>query len=184
MSSDPNSIHVERYNTISIALHWLMFLLITGVFVLGVLLDDIPRPIKPFWLNVHFVIGVLVLIVLLLRLGWRLIAGTPALPADMHAHTKRATHVTHALLYVLMAVIPVVGLLTIFYRGRGIDFGVFSIASPFETNRSTGSFFKEIHEVAAWALCVLAGGHAVLALIHHYVLKDGILLRMMPAKKT
>ena len=183
MSSAAHSAQVERYNIASIVLHWLMFFMIVAAFLLALLLDEIPKSIKPFWVNVHFVLGSGVFALLLLRLGWRLIAGTPALPADIHAHTKRATHVVHGLLYVLMALIPVVGVLTAFYRGRGIDFGLFAIASPFETDRATGGFFKEIHEVAAWTLFVFAGGHAALALFHHYVRKDGILLRMMPAKK-
>ena len=184
MSTLSASPDVERYHLVSIILHWLMFFIISAAFCVALLFDILPKTIKPFWVNVHFVLGVLVCVLLVFRLGWRLAVGTPALPSDMHVHTKRATHLTHGILYVLMALIPLVGILTAFYRGRGIDFGFFVIPSPMEIDRTTARFFKEIHEVAAWVMFGLAGGHAVLALFHHYVLKDGILLRMMPAKKS
>jgi cytochrome b561 len=31
----------------------------------------------------------------------------------------------------------------------------------------------------AWTIIVLAGLHAAMALIHHYILKDGLLQRML-----
>ena len=175
--------HLEHYNFVSIALHWLMFVIISFAFALAHLLDVFPKDIKPFWVNLHFVAGVLVMALLVLRVMWRVLAGVPDLPATLHPHTRKATHVVHGLLYVLMGLIPVVGLLTAFYRGRGIDFGFYSLPSPFETDRATGRFFKEIHEFLSWSLFVLAGGHAALALFHHHILKDGILLRMLPQKK-
>lgn len=183
MSGKVHFADVERYNLISILLHWLMFFMISIAFGLALILDDLPKAIKPFWVNIHFVIGVLVLLLLLVRVIWRFVNGTPPLPSDMHAHTKRATQIVHALLYGLMALIPIVGILTAFYRGRGIDFGFWVLLSPFETDRTIARFFKEIHEIAAWVLFLLAGGHAVLALFHHYIRKDAILLRMLPAKK-
>jgi len=184
MSEEMKTVHVERYNLISIFLHWFMFLIISFAFGVAFILDDLPKTIKPFWVNIHFVIGSLVLLLLLVRLVWRLWMGTPPLPSDMNAHTKYASQIVHALLYGLMALIPIVGLVTAFYRGRGIDFGVFVVSSPLETDRTIARFFKEIHELAAWTLLILAGGHAFLALFHHYVRKDGILFRMMPAKKV
>jgi cytochrome b561 len=183
MSVSNDEAQVKHYNSIAIILHWLMFALISLAFILALLLDVLPKDIKPYWVNVHFVIGSLVLGLLAVRLLWRLAIGVPDLPSDMHPHSRKATHVVHGLLYVFMALIPIVGVLTAFYRGRGIDFGFYALPSPFEVDRATGRFFKEIHEFAAWTLFVLAGGHAVMALIHHYVLKDGILLRMLPFKK-
>ena len=184
MSGDINSVHVERYNIFSILLHWLMFFMILFAFGLALIFDDLPKSIKPFWVNIHFVIGALVLLLLLVRVVWRFLMGTPPLPSDMHPHTKRATQLVHALLYGLMALIPIMGIMTAIYRGRGIDFGFFALSSPFETDRTVARFYKEIHEFTAWALFLLAGGHAILALFHHYVRKDGILLRMMSAKKV
>jgi cytochrome b561 len=183
MTDQPIYAHVKHYNIVSISLHWIMFLLISMAFVLALMLDILPKAIKPYWTNLHFVLGCLVFALLALRLFWRIGAGVPELPPEMHPHSRKATHVVHGLLYVLMALIPIVGVLTAFYRGRGIDFGFYAVPSPFETDRATGRFFKEIHEFLSWRLFVLAGGHAVMALIHHYVLKDGLLLRMLPSKK-
>ena len=183
MSSAPSQFHVLHYNISSILLHWLMFFLIMIAFTLALLLDVVPKEVKPFWVNVHFVTGTLVFALLWLRLIWRIVAGVPDLPETLHPHTRKASHLMHGLLYVLMGLVPLMGLLTAFYRGRGIDFGFYVFQSPFEADRATGRFFKEIHEFASWSLFLLAGGHAALALFHHYALKDGILLRMMPIKR-
>jgi cytochrome b561 len=37
-----------------------------------------------------------------------------------------------------------------------------------------------VHNWTAWALVILAGGHAAAALFHRYVLKDRVLRRMLP----
>jgi superoxide oxidase len=184
MSDNQNPSTFERYNLISIGLHWLMFILISAAFSIALILDDLPKSIKPFWTNIHFVLGVLVFIFLLIRLSWRLFIGVPELPESVHSHTKKASQIIHFALYLLMALIPVVGVLTAFYRGRGIDFGFYSIPSPFELNRNVASFYKEFHELAAWVLVVLVLAHAATAFFHHFILKDGILLRMIPNKKS
>jgi cytochrome b561 len=41
---------------------------------------------------------------------------------------------------------------------------------------------KEIHEVTAHALIVLAALHAAAALVHHWVLRDRTLVRMLPRR--
>ena len=176
------AVEVKRYNLVSISLHWLMFILISASFILALILDVFPKSIKPFWLNVHFVMGSLVFGLLWLRLMWRLVMPPPPLPTTLHPHMIKATHVVHSLLYLLMAVIPLMGVMTAFFRGRGIDFGFILIASPFEADRATGKVFKEIHEILSWCLAILTFGHAGMALLHHHVLKDGLLLRMMPVK--
>ena len=40
--------------------------------------------------------------------------------------------------------------------------------------------FGSLHNNVAWALIIIAGVHALAALFHHYVLRDGILRRMLP----
>jgi cytochrome b561 len=40
---------------------------------------------------------------------------------------------------------------------------------------------REIHEKIGWAIIIIAALHAAAALYHHYVLKDRVLKRMLPA---
>jgi cytochrome b561 len=59
-------------------------------------------------------------------------------------------------------------------------FGLTEIASPWVRDRAFARSVKEIHEVMANALIILATLHAVAALLHHWVLRDRTLVRMLP----
>jgi cytochrome b561 len=87
----------------------------------------------------------------------------------------------HYALYLLLALVPVVGIVTQFARGDALSiFGIFEIASPWVKNRVFARSVTEIHEILANMLVILAALHAVAALIHHWVLRDRTLIRMLP----
>jgi cytochrome b561 len=68
-----------------------------------------------------------------------------------------------------------------FARGDALSiFGIFEIASPWVKNRVFARSVTEIHEILANMLVILAALHAVAALIHHWVLRDRTLIRMLP----
>jgi cytochrome b561 len=59
---------------------------------------------------------------------------------------------------------------------------LFDIPGPFGPfDRPARRELKEIHNYVAWAIIIVAGLHAAAALYHHYVLKDRVLKRMLPA---
>lgn len=72
----------------------------------------------------------------------------------------------------------------LFTRGKGIDFGLFQIASPIERTKAWIGPSTEVHEIAAYALIALAVGHVAAAIYHQVALKDGVLLRMMPERRA
>jgi cytochrome b561 len=60
-------------------------------------------------------------------------------------------------------------------------FGLFGIPGPFAAvDRPTRHLLHSIHEYVGWAIVIIAFGHALAALYHHYVLKDRVLRRMLP----
>src|SRR5271167_1722645 len=61
----------ERYGWVAMALHWLMFLLVVGVGILGLLHDSWPKRSQAFWINLHAAFGVLLWFTLLARIWWR-----------------------------------------------------------------------------------------------------------------
>lgn len=105
--------------------------------------------------GLHVWIGAAVLALVVLRIGLRLVRGGPA--AEKGAMGKAASAV-HGLLYLLMLAVPVSGAAAWFG-------GVEAAGDP--------------HGMLANLLVLLAGGHALAALIHHYVMKDGVLRRML-----
>ena len=173
----------QRYAPIAIQLHWLTALLIIAAFALGLTVDNFPKAYTGAIINLHALLGVAILVLTLVRLGWRLSHRPPELDAASGPVIRLASKAVHVLLYALMVLVPLIGFPTLFYRGRGLDFGLLQIA-PFLPR--TPEIFRpltDVHEIAAFALIGLAIAHLLAALYHQFVLKDGLLSRMTLARK-
>jgi cytochrome b561 len=174
----------QRYSAVAIALHWSIAALIVIAFGLGLTVDNFPKDIKGAVINLHALIGLSVLVLSLARLYWRVTHPAPELPQSMPPIARLTSHAAHGGLYLLMIAIPLIGVPTLLYRGRGLDFGLFQIASPFERTPDIFRPLTELHELASFALIGLAAAHALAALYHHYILHDDILARMLPPRRT
>ena len=78
-----------------------------------------------------------------------------------------------------MIAIPIIGIPTLLWRGRGLNFGLFEIASPFARTPEIYRPLTEVHEIASYALIALVVFHVFAALYHQYVLRDDVLRRML-----
>lgn len=172
-----------RYTSIAILLHWLTALLIVAAFALGLTVDSFPEAYTGTIINLHALLGVAILVATLARLGWRLTHRPPALDASSGPIIRLTSKAVHALLYALMVLVPLIGFPTLFYRGRGLDFGLVQIAPFLPRTPEIYRPLTDIHEYAAFALVGLAIGHALAALYHQFVLKDGLLSRMAWARR-
>jgi cytochrome b561 len=173
---------VERYTAPAIALHWLTALLVIVVGTLGLLHDSWPKSTQAFWINIHAMIGLLLWVLVMLRLAWRWRQPPPPLPPDVGTLTRRLAGPVHALLYLLLLVIPIIGIVTFVYHGRVFDFGVFQLDPGVKRNRAIFHPTEDIHGYLAYALFTLAGLHLLAALWHQLVRHDGLLRRMWPAR--
>lgn len=176
-----------RYDSVSIALHWIIGIGIIVVGLAEMLRGEIfARGSAPreFLKVLHEPAGIVLLALIALRIVWRLLHRPPELPGDMRPWERLAAKLVHGLLYALMVAIPILGLATTFARGRPIDFGLFQIAPPamLAASRGTARFIKEVHEATAQAILALALLHAASAIWHHHVRKDDVLTRMLPER--
>lgn len=172
------------WGIVSITLHWLSAVVIVGLFALGWWMTglgyfDSWYNLAPWW---HRSIGMLLLFATLLRLGWRLVNPTPA--GQGSRLEKLAAHLGHVLLYVLLLVVLVSGYLISTARGRGISvFDWFEVPALISRLPNQESIAGEIHWYAAVALMVLAAGHLLAALKHHFIDRHDTLTRMLnPAR--
>jgi cytochrome b561 len=172
---------IRSYNKTAIVLHWLMAALIGAVALLGLAFDQMTREAKPFWLNLHAVLGLAILLLVAMRLGWRWRRPPPPHPMPKLAET--VSRFAHGALYGLMGLVPLFGLAALLARGRGIDFGLFSLASPLARNRDLSRAMMSGHAFFAYALLAVAALHIAAALYHQFVLGDGLLARMVPGRK-
>lgn len=172
----------ERYRSGAIAFHWATFALVVIVGVLGLLHDSWPKQTQAFWVNIHALIGIVLWVVLLARFGYRVRHSPPEQPADIGAFSRRFSNPVHLMLYALMFVIPIIGVVTFLYHGRVFDFGFFHLDFGIKKNRAIFGPTEDIHGYLAYALFALAGLHALAALWHHFIRRDGVLRRMWPAR--
>ena len=99
---------------------------------------------------------------------------------NIGAISRRLSGPVHFALYALMFITPIVGIVTFVYHGRAFDFGLFRIDFGIRSNRSVFHPTEDWHGYLAYALFGLAGFHALTALWHQFVLRDGLLSRMWP----
>src|SRR3954470_1967552 len=100
----------DRYTATAISLHWVIFVFIACGFTLAVYMVDLPlSPAKLKYFSWHKWLGVTVFMLALARVAWRLTHQAPELSAATPRWQQRAATATHALLYVLIVVIPLSG---------------------------------------------------------------------------
>lgn len=172
---------IDHYDAVSRFFHWTMASLIVVVFIMGLTVDTLPKSFERTYVNLHMVLGLLITALYLARLGWRWNHKPPPADPTLGRFVDATSRLGHIGLWALMLVVPLIGVAVIFFRGRGIDFYLFQVSSPFEANRAVARPMKEAHELAAYALVGLAALHAAAALWHHFVRRDNVLRRMLPA---
>ena len=131
---------------------------------------------------VHISAGLAIFAMLAARILWRTVDKPPAPePARFGPWLDRLAALAHLALYALLVAVPVAGIVLQFARGDALPlFGLGEIASPWIKDRAFAHSVKEVHEVLAHALVILAALHAAAALIHHWFLGDRTLVRMLP----
>lgn len=170
----------------SIALHWIVALLVAGTFALGLWMGDLPRPERPYWYAIHASIGITVLVILAARIVWALLNPVPAPAPGTPAWQHTAARFTHVTLYALTLMTVLFGWFMAAVRRVPIvpdAFGILPLPSPVAIPGSK-DFFEEAHELAAYALIAVATVHMLAALWHHYVLRNDTLRRMLTPGST
>ena len=172
----------RRYGSVAVLLHWSAALCVLCAWTLGLTVDDFPKSWEGAVVFTHISFGLVVLALLLGRLGWRWASPPPPpIATSLDPWGGIAALTVHVLIYALMLVVPLLGILLQFTRGQALPlFGLYEIASPWVRDRALSQSVKNVHELAAHALLIVATLHALAALGHHYVLKDDTLRRMLP----
>jgi cytochrome b561 len=176
----------ERWGAISQTLHWLVVLLIFGIGIVGLVMGDLPKTPKYFWVyTAHKSLGITVLALMLLRLLWRWYAGSPALLPNTPRWQARTATLTHGLLYAFALFMPLSGWL--YDSAAGLRpfrlFGQFTMPKLLAPNETLKSILHALHEWGFWLLIALVLLHAAAAFYHHLFQQDATLTRMLPRCK-
>ncbi|MGD9671642.1 MAG: cytochrome b [Hyphomicrobiaceae bacterium] len=128
----------------------------------------------------HKLIGMIILLVVILRLGYRLVYGAPPEEPTLEPWHRFASAINHWGLYVLLILVPVLGWLGVSYYPALDIFGVIKLPGLVAANQKTAEIVFEYHELAAFLLIILAGVHLAAVLYHYLLRKDNVLARMIP----
>lgn len=174
----------HRYSKLSIALHWLMVLLIIGVYACMELREFYPKGSDPrealkAW---HFMLGLSVLLLVFVRIGARLVAPAPAITPAPSPKQEMISKIMHLALYALMIMLPIAGWVLLSASGKPIPFFGLELPALVGENKELAKSIKEVHELAGQFGYFLIGLHAAAALFHHHVVKDNTLRRMLPGQ--
>ncbi|HEX2494989.1 MAG TPA: cytochrome b [Steroidobacter sp.] len=172
-----------RYGAVAQLFHWVIVALIITQFFLANKADALPiGAAKLATLARHKSVGITILGLAILRLLWRLLGTAPAPPQTAARWQKVAARASHFMLYALLLVIPVLGWLMSSARNFPVSwFGLVTLPDLIEPNRAAYDFFHKAHQLAAGLLFVIALVHAGAALKHHFIDRDDVLRRMLPA---
>ncbi len=169
----------EGYGLVSRWLHWGMALAIFVVFGIGYWMVglDYQSPYYRIGPDIHRSVGILLLLVLGLRVLWRVLNVKPS-DTELTAFESKASHFVHWAFYALLAAIMVSGYFISSADGQAVDvFNWFSV--PAITKQpgleTTAGFY---HRWLAYATLALTALHTIAALKHHFSDKDQILRRM------
>ena len=171
------------YGAIPQAAHWLTVILVVVAWILGLFGDDVPKGApRAAGLFVHISAGLAIMALLVVRLAWNLANPPPdAEPTGLGVWADRLGQTAHYLLYGLLIAVPIAGIMLQFARGDALPiFGIADIASPWIRDRAFSRSVKEVHEILAHTLMIVAGFHAAAALFHHWVLRDRTLAKVLP----
>jgi cytochrome b561 len=173
----------ERYGALSIGLHWLTLLVMAAVYAFVQLHEIFPKgsPGRAFMMQAHFSLGLLVMLLTLARLGLRWTSPEPRITPPIPHWQDVLAKLMHYLLYALMLGAPLAGWLVISASGKPVPL-LFGLELPalLGESKSLSKLIKEAHEFVGTAGYALIALHAAAALVHHYVMRDNTLTRMLP----
>ena len=175
----------DRWGGISQLLHWTIAILIVLIGIVGLVMGELPRSPKYFWVyTAHKSLGLTVLALVLVRIGWRLYAGAPRpVPGTPRLQAQLAS-ATHGAIYLLILALPLSG--WIYDSANALRpfrwFGLVEVPKLVAPDEALAASAHGAHEWLFWLLMALVAGHAGAALYHHFIQRDATLARMLPRR--
>lgn len=174
----------DRYGSLSIGMHWLMLLLLIGVYGCIELHGLAARgsALRADLKTWHFILGLTVFALVFVRLAIRFFSPSPNMEVQTARWQRHLAHLMHGLLYAFLILMPLLGWTTLSAGGKVIPFFGLELPALMAPDKALAGSIKNIHETIGTVGYYLIGLHAAVALFHHYFLHDNTLRRMLPQR--
>ena len=180
-----------RYSAVAIALHWtiaaaIVAQLASGLWMVAAIRSAGSQALAFHAYQWHKSLGLAILALSLVRLGWRLANPPPPLPFAMTRIELAAAKIAHGLFYALTLGMPLVGWAMVSASPLGLPTMVFGLFEWPHIGWLAGlgggveAAFKSAHRAMAYAFIGLLALHIAAALKHHLFDRDDVLARMLP----
>ena len=171
-----------RFGLVTKLLHWLLATLIIFLIWLGWYMVDLTYFDR--WYNEsltwHKSLGMLVLGLAVLKIGWQAYTPLPRNPAPLKPWERAGAAAMHHTLLAVMVLLPATGYLISTSAGRGVAvFGMFEVPPMIQGSERVRDLAIQVHFYLAYGTALLLAGHAAAALKHEFVNRDGTLARML-----
>lgn len=171
-----------RYGAVTQTLHWVTAILVLVAFIYGPGGSEqrVYMPARDFERQLHETLGLCVFALALLRVVWRLVDTRPE-PVPVARWMGVAARAVQGLLYLLLFAVPMTAIAGAWLEGHPLTLLVgITIAPAVNEAHELGQKIAEIHGWLGDVILWLAGFHALAALVHHFVMHDGVLISMLP----
>lgn len=174
-----------QYGTGAKLFHWVTVALLLAIIPMGLVMGDLPRGrLQDTLFVTHESLGLTVLALTLARFLWRLAHPAPPPSADLSPIERRASGGVHALLYLVLIIMPVTGYLFVTFKGIELSyFGLADIPALVAQDKPKADFALLVHTSLQWAIYALALMHISAALHHHFMRRNDVLARMLPLRR-
>ena len=172
----------SSWGSLARAFHWGLGIAITGMIAFGWWMNHFSaRPDRFFYRSIHADIGYVVLLLSVLRLVWRSINPTPALPSDTTRWQRIAARVSHGALYAVTILVAMLGWAHSGARTPNYSdwFGLFHVPQITSPDKAAANAYEDRHILFAYVLLALIVLHLAAALWHHFVKRDRVTARMV-----
>lgn len=172
----------QQYATGTRFLHWLVAVMVLSTLPIGVIMlqEGLPRNVQNTLFILHKNGGVLILLLVLLRLVWRVRYPAPPRPDALPVMQARIAQGAHLALYAALLVMAISGYVRVRAGGFPIEMlDPLNLPALVPRSDSLAESAKSVHATARYVLAALILAH-VAAGLNHLRKKDGVFARIWP----
>ncbi|HEY8049646.1 MAG TPA: cytochrome b [Ramlibacter sp.] len=173
-----------RYSSAAQALHWLTAILVLIAFFYGPGGSEtrVYSAARDFDRRLHETLGLCVLLLTIVRLAWRALDERPD-PAAIPRWMDVASKAVQGVLYLLLFAVPLTAITGAWLEAHPVTWLGGDIGPWLAESHDLGKKIAELHTWLGDTILWVAGAHALAAIYHHFILRDGVLKSMLPGAR-
>jgi cytochrome b561 len=173
---------ITRYGAVTQFIHWATAILVLIAYIYGPGGSEqrVYSAARDFDRQLHETLGLCVFALVVMRVLWRMVDTKPE-PSQIARWMHLSAKAVQGLLYLLLFAVPITAITGAWLEGHPLTLlGGAEIPPLFALSHDLGATISEVHTWLGDAILWIAGLHALAALYHNFVLKDGVLVSMLP----